>query len=181
VLRTRVGYAGGSTASPSYHSIGDHSESVEIVFDPALLSYEALLELFWASHDATQGPYSGQYASLILYRNDEQRRLAERSKVEQEKRTGRPVRTEIRPATAFTQAEGYHQKYYLQNAGRLLEVFRKLLPEDQALVRSTLAARLNALAAGLENPEELQEELPIFGLQPHQESLLLEALGRPRN
>jgi len=178
VLRTRVGYAGGTSAHPSYERIGDHSESVEIVYATALLSYERLLELFWDSHDPTQMPYSRQYASLILYRSDEQRLLAERSKIEEQGRRGRPVHTEIRPAGPFTPAELYHQKFYLQNAGELLRSFREILPEEQALLHSTRAARLNALAAGLHSPGDLRAELPIFGLQPEQEELLLAAVGR---
>jgi peptide-methionine (S)-S-oxide reductase len=164
--------------SPTYQRIGDHSESVEIVYDPALLSYEQLLELFWASHDPTDRAYSRQYASIIFYHNEEQRRLAERSRIQQEQKRGRAVQTEILPVAGFTEAEGYHQKYYLQNAGDLLESLKEVLPTGQALVRSTLAARLNALAAGQESPAELRRELQIFGLAPAQQKLLLEILGR---
>lgn len=173
-----MGYAGGSTASPSYHRIGDHSESVEVVYDPELVSYEQLLELFWSSHDPTVRSSSRQYASFVFYHDDEQRRLALASKSRQEQQRGRPVQTEILPAGEFTQAEGYHQKYYLQNAGGLMEALSELLPTEQALVQSTLAARLNALAAGRQSLADLERELPIFGLQPPQQALLLEAVRR---
>lgn len=178
MLSTRVGYAGGSSPNPTYHNIADHSESVEILYDPQLVSYEQLLELFWESHDPRQPSYSRQYVSIIFTHDDEQRRLAEQSKSRQESEGRGTVRTEILPAGEFTQAEAYHQKYYLRSAGALLRELAELLPGNEALVRSTLAARLNAMTAGYLSLEELQRELPIFGLEPAQETLLLEALRR---
>ena len=181
MLRTRVGYAGGATENPTYRRIGDHSESVQVLYDPSLVSYEQLLELFWTGHDPTQRTDSRQYASIIFYYTDEQRRLAEQSKADQEQRHGRPVQTEIVAAGLFTQAEGYHQKYYLQNTVRLMEVLSGMLPTEQALVRSTLAARLNAVAGGYESYEELERELPVFGLGSEQEGLLRDVIRRSRD
>jgi peptide-methionine (S)-S-oxide reductase len=179
VLRTRVGYAGGTTPRPTYYSIGDHSESVEITFDPSLLSYERLLELFWEGHDPVAPVGSRQYASIIFYRNEEQRRLAEQSKAAEELRRGGPVPTEIAPAGLFTEAEGYHQKYYLQGSA-LMRAAGPVLSTTRDLVSSTLAARLNAAAAGLLSREQLEQDLRALGLDARAVQALLDALPGPR-
>jgi len=175
-----VGYAGGSSPNPTYQSIGDHSETIEITFDPSLLSYERLLDLFWEGHDPSGAAWSRQYASILFYHNAEQRRLAEQSKAEQERRRGGPLQTEILPAGTFTQAEDYHQKYYLQSAILLMEAARPLLPAPRDLVASTLAARLNALAAGSLTRRELEQDLPVLGLDARQQQALLDALPQHR-
>lgn len=114
MVRTRVGYAGGSTKDPTYYQIGDHSETVQIDYDPERISYEDLLDVFSASHSPTSRPWSSQYASLVLYHTDRQQRLASKSKERYEARTGRRIFTEIRQYSHFYLAEGYHQKYYLR-------------------------------------------------------------------
>lgn len=180
MLRTRVGYAGGTSPDPTYQSIGNHSETIEITFDPSLLRYERLLELFWEGHDPGGTAYSRQYASIIFYHSAEQGRLAEQTKAVQEAKRGRPLQTEILPAGVFTEAEGYHQKYYLQNSPALMQAARAVLPEPRDLVASTLGARLNALAGGQLSRSELELDLPALGLSPQQEKALLDALPRGR-
>jgi len=175
-----VGYAGGSSPNPTYQSIGDHSETIQITFDPSLLSYERLLDLFWEGHDASGSAWSRQYASILFYHDEEQRLLAERSKAEQERRRGHPLQTEILPAGTFTQAEDYHQKYYLQNSSALMRAARPLLPTPRDLVAATLAARLNALAAGNLTRRELEQDLPVLGLDSRQQQALLDALPEGR-
>ncbi|MGH9863605.1 MAG: peptide-methionine (S)-S-oxide reductase MsrA, partial [Candidatus Acidiferrales bacterium] len=120
------GYAGGSVASPTYEQVctgrTGHAEAVQIVFDPAVISYEELLEVFWKTHDPTtpnrQGNDVGtQYRSVIFYHDDEQRQRAERSKAALDA-SGfypNPVVTEIVAYTNFYPAEAYHQEYYLNN------------------------------------------------------------------
>ena len=128
VLETRVGYAGGTTKNPTYRDVsrGDtgHAETVEVVFDPARITYEELLRYFFRMHDPTtpnrQGNDVGtQYRSAIFYHDEAQRQAAERVKAEVE-RSGkwkRPIVTEIVPAGEFTVAEDYHQKYLQQHPG----------------------------------------------------------------
>ena len=122
VLETRVGYTGGTTASPTYPAVhaGDtgHAEAVEVVFDPARLSYEALLGFFFRMHDPTTPDRQGNdvgtsYRSAIFYHGDEQRRVAERVKasVDRSGKWKNPVVTEIVPAGPFWPAEAEHQKY----------------------------------------------------------------------
>jgi methionine-S-sulfoxide reductase len=180
VLRTRVGYAGGGSPNPTYQSIGDHSETIEITFDPSLLSYERLLEMFWEGHDPTGTAWSGQYASIIFYHDPEQRRMAEQSRTAQERLRGRPPQTEVLPAGVFTAAEDYHQKYYLQSSAALMRAARPLLPAPRDLVRSTLAARLNALAGGQLSRRELEQDLAVLGLTTRQQQTLLDAVPQDR-
>ncbi len=117
-----VGYAGGTTQNPSYEDVCSnqtgHAEVVEVQFDPAEVSYEELLEVFWRNHDPTtrnrQGPDVGsQYRSVIFYHSPEQKAAAEAKKADLEKsgRFRRPIVTEIEPAPTFYRAEEYHQQY----------------------------------------------------------------------
>jgi peptide-methionine (S)-S-oxide reductase len=122
VLDTAVGYLGGSTANPTYQDVctdeTGHAEVVQVTYDPAKVSYDQLLNVFWESHDPTtlnrQGPDIGtQYRSAIFFHSPEQERLARASK-EKMQASGkfrRPIVTEITPASTFYRAEDYHQKY----------------------------------------------------------------------
>ena len=118
-----MGYAGGAKQDPTYHDLGDHSETIEIDYDPTKISYEQLLEVFWQAHDPTtlnqQGADKGtQYRSIILYHNEPQKLAAEKSKAEAQKNFTRPVVTEIVPFMKFYKAEDYHQGYYDANSSQ---------------------------------------------------------------
>src|SRR6266700_4231757 len=115
------GYAGGKKDKPTYQEVCSgntgHAEVVQIAFDAKKISYEKLLEVFWAAHDPTtlnrQGADEGtQYRSVILYQNDTQKRAAEKSKVEEQKEFRSPIVTQIVPLEKFYPAEQYHQDYY---------------------------------------------------------------------
>jgi peptide-methionine (S)-S-oxide reductase len=119
------GYAGGSMSDPNYKEVcnGDtgHAEVIQIEFDPAKVSYEQLLEVFWAAHDPTQlnrqGADTGtQYRSIILYHDEAQKAAAEKSLAAAQKEFGGKIVTEIKPLTKFYPAEDYHQDYYRQNS-----------------------------------------------------------------
>jgi peptide-methionine (S)-S-oxide reductase len=121
VVDVVVGYAGGTVPNPTYeqvcsHTTG-HAEVAQVTFDPARITYEQLLEVFWAMHDPTQvnrqGPDVGeQYRSVIFTHSPEQQRAAEESRRRAQARFGRPIATDIRPLDAFYPAEPYHQRYY---------------------------------------------------------------------
>ena len=129
VLKTDVGYTGGAFTSPRYEDVSSgrtgHAESVRVVFDPKVLTYETLLEKwFFRMHDPTtlnrQGNDRGtQYRSAIFVLSDEQRRVAEavKARVNASGKWSRPVVTEIAPAGDFTPAEEYHQDYLVKNPG----------------------------------------------------------------
>jgi len=122
VVDAVCGYLGGAHEAPTYEQVctGDtgHAEVVEVTFDPEIVSYETLLEAFWACHDPTtlnrQGPDIGtQYRSAIFYHSEAQAEAARRSKEALEKRGAfkRPIVTEITETSAFYRAEEYHQRY----------------------------------------------------------------------
>ncbi len=125
---TAVGYSGGAVADPSYEEVctGEtgHAEAVLVVHDPKVISYEKLLEVFWASHDPTQGMRQGndigsQYRSAIFTFDDVQKQAAEQSRSLYEsalrERDFSPITTEISPAGPFYFAEDYHQQYLAKN------------------------------------------------------------------
>ena len=165
VVRTRVGYAGGTTPHPTYKKIGDHTETVEVDFDPTRISYQELLNVFWAAHRPDIPGWSRQYMNVIFYHGQEQKTQAEASLGRARAQYGR-VHTLVLPATPFTLAEDYHQKYYLRQVPPLLRELQTYYPELQGLVHSTAAARVNGYVAGYGTSRQLEEELPLLGLSP---------------
>jgi len=128
VLETEVGFTGGSVANPSYQQVCNtdtgHAEAVRVVFDPSTVSYQQLLEAFWACHNPTtpnrQGPDVGsQYRSAIFFLDDAQRELAEasRKKLADSGRFSNEIVTEITRAGEFHRAEEYHQQYFEKRGG----------------------------------------------------------------
>ena len=124
VISTTAGYTGGHTKNPAYEQVSaggtGHAESVQIVYDPKVVSYEQLLDVFWHNVDPiTAGRQfcdeGNQYRSAIFYHDEEQKRLAEESKKALEQRFKQPIVTQIVPATEFYPAEDYHQSYYRKN------------------------------------------------------------------
>ena len=123
-----MGYSGGTTQNPTYQDVCSdqtgHAEVVEVEYDPAKVSYDALLEVFWSNHNPTQlnrqGPDVGtQYRSAIFFHSPEQEAAARASKARLEKsgRFPRPIVTEISPAAPFWRAEEYHQRYFEKRGG----------------------------------------------------------------
>lgn len=153
VVRTSVGYAGGSKVNPEYRSLGDHAECVQIEYDPTVINFRQLLEVFWSNHDSRQvfgqGPDVGnQYRSIIFTNGTEESRLAALSKErEQTRLKSSIVTTQIQPLGLFYPAESDHQKFELKRIHFLLQLIGNL-PEEE-LQRSSLAAKLNGYAAEL--------------------------------
>lgn len=176
--RTRVGYAGGSTENPTYYHLGDHSETVQIDYDPTRISYQELLDIFWASHNPKHPALSRQYASMIFYHDEEQRRLAEESKQRYESQCGCRVYTEIVPLKKFYLAEAYHQKYYLQSLSPLMDEFKRIYPDATDFVNSTAAARVNGYLGGHGTLAQLQTELEQLGLSPEAQRNLFDIVSR---
>ena len=125
VVKTIVGYTGGSAEDATYEKVSSHRtkhrEAIEITYDPAQISYEQLLDIFWRNIDPTQA--DGQfydigpnYKAAIYYGNDEEKKIAEASKEKLAKsgKFSKPIVTDILPAMPFYPAEEYHQKYYLK-------------------------------------------------------------------
>ncbi|XAR73788.1 Peptide-methionine (S)-S-oxide reductase [Bertholletia excelsa] len=162
VVRTTVGYAGGTKANPEYRSLGDHAESVQIEYDPRLINFRQLLEVFWSSHDCRQvfgqGPDVGnQYRSIIFTNGTEESRLAAVSKErEQRKPKNSIVTTQIQQLGTFFPAEPEHQKFELKRNPFLLQLIGNL-PEEE-LESSSLAAKLNSYSAEL-CPTNIQRQI----------------------
>lgn len=149
VLKVTSGYTGGTVKNPSYREVCNgttgHAEVCQIVYDPAVVTFDELLEAFWQTHDPTtlnrQGNDVGtQYRSAVFYHNDEQKQKAEqyKKKLNDENVFGKPVVTEITAFSVFYKAEDYHQNYYNQNSGEgycqyvirpKVEKFRKVFPQ----------------------------------------------------
>jgi len=126
VTATAVGYTQGKVANPSYEMVctgrTGHAEAVQLSFDPAVVSYGRLLEVFWGKHDPTQlnrqgNDWGTQYRSGIYYHSEEQRKIADESKQKQQSKYRKPIATEILPAVEFYKAEIYHQRY-LEKGGQ---------------------------------------------------------------
>jgi len=126
VEKTVVGYAGGKEKDPTYELVASgktgYAEAVQVYYDSAKVTYQQLLDIFWRNIDPTQadGQFADrgpQYRTGIFFQNEEQRVLAEKSKaaLQASSKFGRPIATEISPATEFYAAEEYHQEYYKKN------------------------------------------------------------------
>lgn len=129
------GYTGGKKVNPTYEEVSSgqtgHAESIEVHFDPTVVSYKELLDVFWHNIDPTTknaqfADHGSQYRTAIFYHDEEQKKLAEQSKKELEDsgKFDKPIVTEIVPATKFYTAEEYHQDYYKKNPFRY-KIYRK--------------------------------------------------------
>ena len=127
VISVTSGYTGGSKKNPSYEEVSEgttgHAESVDVVYDPAKISYEKLLDVYWHNVDPFAKNYQfcdhgTQYRTAIFVHDEAQKKLAEASKVAIQKRFKQPIQTEIVPASTFWPAEDYHQSYYKKNPVR---------------------------------------------------------------
>ena len=180
VVRTRVGYTGGTSPDPTYRRLGDHTESVQVDFDPDSVTYDELLELFWRGHDAARPAWSRQYMSAVFFHDDEQERETRDAKARLETSTGRSLRTEILPASRFYLAEDYHQKYTLQGDTLLNGEFRRMYPKFADFVDSPAAAKVNGYLYGCGSFEQVRTHLSSLGLSAEGGEHLLSRMGRLR-
>ncbi|XP_055597854.1 peptide methionine sulfoxide reductase-like [Uranotaenia lowii] len=167
VLRTIVGYSGGTTPSPVYRNMGDHTEVIEIHYDPTQITFLDLLELFWNNHEyGLTTRIKRQYMSLILYHNEEQRQISEKSRQEEQiKRAPEQIITEIAPAGIFYPAEDYHQKYRLQSHR---ELAKGIGLKAELLHSSHVAARLNGYLIGVGGLDQFDADAHRLGLSKDQ-------------
>ena len=177
MIRTRVGYAGGQKENPTYYSLGDHTETLQLDYDPAQITYQELLDIFWHSHNPTHRGWSRQYMSALFYHDDDQKALALKTKTHLELERHSQIFTEILPAARFYLAEDYHQKYMLQKSPELMREFNAVFPNFADLVNSTAAARVNGYLGGYGNWAQLESVLDSLGLPPER-SQNLQRLAR---
>ena len=180
MIRTRVGYAGGKKTNPTYHQLGDHTETLEVDFDPARISYEKLLEIFWEEHNPTSTSWSTQYKAAVFYHDDEQKRLALETRDRLAARLGKTIRTEVIPFSRFYPAEAYHQKYYLRGNKQFLTELQRYHPQDEGLMNSTAAARVNGYLGRNGTADSLKAEIDGYGLSESSRQALLHEAGVKR-
>ena len=177
MIRTRVGYTGGIKENPTYRSLGDHSESIQIDYDPGVISYEDLLEVFWSSHNPHYRSWSRQYMSAIFHSNEDQRQAALRSLRRLEAETGEQVYTELLLLETFYLAEDYHQKYTLRGRRDLAREYTAIFPDLEDFVNSTAVARVNGYLGGNGKQVQLEAEIEYLGLSPEGQAYLLDLVA----
>ncbi|MGF7049624.1 peptide-methionine (S)-S-oxide reductase [Paenibacillus sp. DS2015] len=182
IIRTRVGYAGGTSTSPTYHQMGDHTETVECDFDPIIISFEEILDVFWSNHNPVNiNDYRGrQYRSLLLYHNKLQQ-VTIQHVIQKRQKLGMGVpETEVSPFCGFTLAEDRHQKYYLKRYPNAMEKLTLLYPVQDDLLSSTLAARLNGLAKGYTNLEHIIKEINQWTMSLSHREMMIDLVKQIR-
>jgi len=159
-----VGYSGGTTRNPTYYNLGDHSETVQIDYDPSRVSYRELLDIFWKSHNASSRSWSRQYRAAVFYHSEEQRKIAEETRDRLASDTGKRIATAIEPYSGFTIAEDYHQKHSLRLFPELLEELKAVYPDMKGFLNSTAVTRVNGYLGGYGTCDSLQKDIDDFGL-----------------
>ena len=159
VVATRVGFSGGTLPDPSYSAIGDHVETVEVLYDPSIITYPELLRHFWRHHNSRAKPIFRQYASAIFCVEKAQLEVAKKEREAWQARGEEEVLTAILPAGEFFPAAENHQKYYLQQDSALFAG----LPQENRL-NTLLAAKLNAVSGRAGDRAALERTLEELGV-----------------
>jgi peptide-methionine (S)-S-oxide reductase len=160
---TRVGFAGGSFPDPSYSAIGDHVETVEVMFDPEQVSYDELLDHFWNHHNASAKPIFRQYASAVFTTSPLQEKTAKAARKKRNSVSRQPILTTIRTLDRFYPASADHQKHYLSRDSELLA---QLPRGSEQRLFTRLATKLNALAGQGGKQDDILQSLTELGVQP---------------
>ena len=165
-----MGYSGGSFSTPTYDDAGDHIETVRVEYDPRTISYGQLLELFMCWYCGTPPDAAPRRAPCIFVRDAKERRLAQAA-ADRSILCGRSYpRSRIVPVKPFHPAEAWCQKYYLRRVPWLFEELMVLYGEEEGLLRSTSATRLNAFLGlpAVPSPRcSLPEDIDLYGLTPY--------------
>ncbi len=177
-MRTRVGYCGGTSKNPTYQSIGDHSETIQIDFDPSKITYRQLCENYWANRSICGRPSSRQYKTWVFYHDDEQKKIATETRDAEQAKRKEKLTAEIAPLGAFTVAEDYHQKYELRLQPEYLKALTAAYPKAADLMNSTVAARLNSYLSGNGSLADLEKEIDDYGLSKELRDKLIETVKR---
>jgi len=152
VVRTRVGYAGGTKSEPTYHDLGDHTEAFQVEYDPETRSFTDLLDLAFRSHDPNRQTPTVQYQNIVFVSTADQREALS-NYLDVNDLSGEAIETRIEPLSEFYLAEPYHQKHSLRGRNALLRTFEEAGYVDADIRESAAAAKLNAYAAGRELPD----------------------------
>lgn len=180
VLRTQTGYAGGTTPEPEYRYMGDHTETVQVTFDPELISLQQLLHVFWDNHNPVNiNGYKGrQYQSLLLFTGEGQSEAAGEVLQQRFRQGKEDPATELAPLAVFYPAEDRHQKYYLKRFPDAMEKLVTLYSSLEELHGSTVAARLNGLAKGFTGMERILREIREWTVSEEDRLRIIEIIKR---
>lgn len=159
-----MGYSGGTAKDPDYQDLGDHSEAVQIDFDPTRISYRELLEFFWKSRDPAGSHSLRQYRQAIFYQDELQRKIAMETRDRLVSKTKEKIDVSVEPYSGFYLAEDYHQKHSLRAYPEIMRALGTMFPDTKSLINSTAAARINGYLGGYGSCGSLKEEIESFGL-----------------
>ncbi|MCJ8165085.1 peptide-methionine (S)-S-oxide reductase [Pontibacter sp. E15-1] len=172
VVRTRAGYTGGTKLNPTYHTLGEHMEAVQLDFDPSQITFSQLLQRFYHQHIAARPPYKRQYSSAVFYHTPAQLRATQDFAAQHTQQAADWRYTLVMPASAFYLAEDRHQKYRLQRHKALFDAFWQMYRGWEGILHSTAAARVNGYLAGYGSREQLEKEIILLGLSPEARQML---------
>ena len=167
MLSTRVGYAGGATQHPSYHQLGDHREAVEVTFNPQVISYEELLDVFWRGQPIRLPPDPNPRVHLAVMPSGEwQTQAVADDLIELRRQKRGKVQVDVLPNANFWPAEPLHQKFYLQRGhGELVQELAAGFPDLDSFLTSTAATKLNAWLTPMGHQENLHQAAQELGIQ----------------
>lgn len=163
IYRTRVGYTGGKKKNPTYYELGNHTEALQVDFDPFQISFETIVNMFWQSHNPVGSRRSSQYMSAIWYSDDQQQSVINASIEVLIQRFETEPTTQVQPLDVFYLAEDYHQKYGLQRHQSAMSKFKAMYSDFWDFVDSTAAARLNGFSYGQGTKSQFDEESESYG------------------
>lgn len=179
IVRTRVGFSGGNSPYPTPRNKKDHTETVQLDFNPEVISYHTLLNHFFLNHNPNRKKYRDrEYISIILYHSEEQRQIAEKIKKEQESFKKTDIQTEITLFENFTMAENRQQKWHIKRVAKAMEELKKIYQTEEEFIHATLPARLNSHAKGYGNLEETKKEIQTWKIEETKMKSLLTVLDK---
>jgi len=151
-------------SNPDYGNLGDHTEALQVDYDPRRITYTRLLAIFWKSHKPTSRSWSTQYKNAIFYHDEKQRWAGEDTRAVLAQKTDRTIHTMVVPLRSFNLAENYHQKYLLKQRSDLTAEMSRVYPLNRDFINSTAVARLNGYVGGNGRPAQLDREFDSLGL-----------------
>jgi len=178
VLRTRVGYSGGKSTNPSYKVVDFHTEVVEIDYDPEIISYGELIDIFFSSHNETLRPYDQRVKSLIFYRNDAEYDIAKQklNNIRMSTPEEESVFTELKSFEVFYLAEPEHQNRSLKLETSLYGEIEQMFGTDDKVLLSILASKLNGYIYGYGTLEGAQNLLDLSGLSDASKARVIDVI-----
>ena len=174
VYFTASGYAGGDKKDPSYHNLGNHTETVRISYDPEQISWSDLLDIYWESHNPNSRAASKQYSSIIFVNDSHQEKTVQKFLDKKKEITAKEVYTTTQKLDKFHEAEDYHQNYVFSQDLNLKQFRKSLLNAGERLTYSRLLTKLNAYSQGELEKKKMIEELEDSYLKVKKPELIAE-------